>query len=120
MKKNIIKEKSFEFALLAIELNKRLMAEKEFVISKQILRSGTAVGALIREAEHAESTKDFIHKLSISLKEANETIYWLELLYNSQQIKIEYYTILHSKIEEILKILITIIKSCKQRIRIEN
>ncbi len=80
MKKNIIKEKSFLFALRVVNLYKYLCEKKEFVLSKQLLRSGTAVGALVREAEHAESKKDFIHKMAIALKEANETEYWIELL----------------------------------------
>ena len=81
MKENILKEKSFRFAIRIVELHKYLIkTQSEYTISKQILRSGTAIGALIREAEYAESTKDFIHKFSIGLKEANETKYWLDLL----------------------------------------
>jgi four helix bundle protein len=78
---NIIKLKSFDFALKIIDLSKKLLFEKkEYVLSKQILRSGTAIGALVRESEHTESRLDFIHKLSIAQKESNETQYWLELL----------------------------------------
>ena len=84
MKENIIKDKSFAFAIRIVNLYKYLVEEKRgFVLSKQLLRSGTAIGALTREAEHAESKADFIHKLSISLKEANETDYWLELLFQT-------------------------------------
>ncbi len=83
MKENIIKNKSFEFALRIIKLYKHLQSEKEYILSKQILRSGTSVGALVRESEHAQSTADFIHKLSIAQKEANESEYWLELLHQS-------------------------------------
>ncbi|MEP6628631.1 MAG: four helix bundle protein [Ginsengibacter sp.] len=84
MKDNVIKFKSFEFALRIVKLTKLLIEDKrEFVISKQLIRRGTAIGALIGEAEQAESKKDFIYKLSIGLKEANETEYWLELLYKS-------------------------------------
>ena len=76
MAENILKNKSFDFALRIIKLSQFLQQEQnEFVLSKQILRSGTAIGALVREAEHAESKADFIHKLAISLKEANETDY---------------------------------------------
>jgi len=76
MRENIIKEKSFNFAIRITKLYKYLIEEKkEYVTSKQLLRSGTAIGALIREAEQAESKADFIHKLSIALKEANETNY---------------------------------------------
>ena len=88
MKNNIIKDKSFVFSLRIIQLYKFLCEEKkEYVMSKQVLRSGTAVGALIRESEHAESKADFIHKMAIALKEANETEYWLELLFQSEYIE---------------------------------
>jgi four helix bundle protein len=83
MKKNVVKDKSFQFAIRIVNLSKFLIEKKEFVISKQILRSGTAVGALIRESEHAESKPDFIHKLSIALKEANESDYWIDLLFET-------------------------------------
>lgn len=85
MKDNVVKSKSFALALRIVKLSRFLQVDKkEYVLSKQVLRSGTAVGALIREAEHAESKADFIHKMSIALKEANETLYWLELLHQSE------------------------------------
>ena len=88
MKKNIVLDKSFAFAVRIVNLNKFLVAEKkEYVLSKQILRSGTAIGALIREAQQAESNADFVHKLSIALKEANETDYWLLLLSKTKYIE---------------------------------
>jgi four helix bundle protein len=81
MKENIIKKKSFDFAIRIVKLYQFLCAEKkEYVLSKQLLRSGTFVGAMLREAEHSESKADFIHKLAIAQKEINESIYWLELL----------------------------------------
>lgn len=86
MKKNIIKNKSFAFALRIVKLFKLLNKNSEHIMSKQLLRSGTAIGALVREAEHAESKADFIHKLSIALKETNETLYWIDLLYYSNDI----------------------------------
>jgi four helix bundle protein len=114
MKKNVIKEKSFEFALNIVQLNQFLISEKrEYVLSKQVLRSGTSIGALVRESEHAESKKDFIHKLSISLKEANETDYWLEILFRSSFIEEEIYLKLKNSILEILRILTSIIKTSK-------
>ena len=77
MKKNIIKDKSFDFAVRIVRLCQILVTDKnEFVLSKQLLRSGTSVGAMVREAEHAESKPDFKHKLSIAQKEINETIYY--------------------------------------------
>jgi len=116
MKENIIKDKSFDFALRIVKLNQYLVSEKkEFVISKQILRSGTSIGANIREGEHAESKADFIHKMSISLKEANETEYWLELLHKSEYIEDKMYNLLISDCSELLKILITIIKNTKKQ-----
>lgn len=79
MKENIIKTKSFAFAIRIVNLYKHLYSEKKkYVISRQLLRSGTSIGALVRESEHAERKADFVHKFSISLKEANETHYWIE------------------------------------------
>ena len=81
---NFIKEKSFRFAIRIVHLHKLLQYRSETVLSKQLLRSGTSVGALIRESEQAESRADFIHKLSIALKEADETEYWLALLHETE------------------------------------
>lgn len=88
MKPNILKDKSFLFAVRIINMCKFLSDnKKEFILNKQVLRSGTAIGALYREAEHAESKQDFIHKLSIAQKECNETIYWLDLLKTTNYIE---------------------------------
>jgi four helix bundle protein len=114
MKTNLIKNKSFDFALRIVKLYKYLKDKNEFVIGKQLLRSGTSIGALVREAEHAESKADFVHKLSIALKEANETDYWLELLFKSDFIDERLYNSLNSDNEEILKLLTAIIKSTKR------
>ncbi|MEZ4786566.1 MAG: four helix bundle protein [Flavobacterium haoranii] len=113
-KKNIIKEKTFEFAKEIVYLYKNLADNKEFVLSKQILRSGTSIGANVREAEHAQSKADFIHKLSIALKEANETEYWLDLLYETQYMTIEVFQNIKNKIVEILKLLTSIINTSKK------
>ena len=114
-KKNIIKEKSFVFAVEIVYLYKILVEKKEFVLSKQLLRSGTSIGANIREAEHAQSKADFIHKLSISLKEANETEYWLDLLYETKYLsEIEFQSI-KAKVIEILKLLTSIINTSKSK-----
>ena len=116
MSKNVILDKSFDFAVRIVNLNKYLVVErKEYVLSNQIIRSGTSVGALIREAQHAESNADFIHKLSIALKEANETDYWLLLLYKTNYIKEEQFTSLQSDIQELLKLLVSIVKSSKKK-----
>ena len=113
-KPNIIREKSFCFALRIIKLYKHLCSEqKEFVLSKQILRSGTSIGAMQRESEHAESKQDFIHKLSIAQKECNETLYWLELLYKSEYINETAYNSIYNDADEVIRLLTSIIKSTK-------
>ncbi len=120
MKENIVKIKSFEFALKIVKLCKSLVDQKkEYILSKQLLRSGTAIGALINEAEHAESKGDFIHKLSIGLKEANETEYWIELMYQSSTITEDEYQNIISDLKVLLKLLIAIIKTSKARIKIK-
>ena len=112
-KKNIVKEKSFLFAIEIVGLYKVLAERKEFVLSRQMLRSGTSIGANIREAEQAQSKADFIHKLSISLKEANETEYWLELLFETQYISESEFLNMKPKIMEVLKLLTSIINTSK-------
>ena len=115
MKENIVKDKSFAFALRVINLAKFLESKKrEFVLSRQVLRSGTAIGALVREAEHAESKADFIHKMSVALKEANETEYWLELLYKGKYMNEQSFSSIHSDNEELIKLLVKIVKSSKR------
>jgi len=90
MKENLLKNKSFSFAIRIVNLYKFLIIEKkEFVLSKQLLRSGTSVGAMIREAEFGQSKPDFIHKLSIAQKEANESQYWIELLFQTEYLTTE-------------------------------
>ncbi len=116
-KENIIKLKSFGFALKIIELSQFLIQnKKEFVLSKQILRSGTAIGALVRESEHAESKIDFIHKLAIAQKESNETQYWLELLISSWFADQEVWGNMLSENKEISRILVAIIVSFKKNL----
>lgn len=85
-KDNLVQVKSYAFALVIIELFKDLKSQREFIISKQVLRSGTAIGALVEEAIGAESSKDFIHKLAIAYKEARETKYWVRLLKDSKML----------------------------------
>ncbi len=114
-KKNVIKEKSFEFAKEIVYLYKVLADKREFVLSKQMLRSGTSIGANVRESEHAQSKADFIHKLSISLKEANETEYWLDLLYETNYLTDEEFLNLKNKNIEILKLLTSIINTSKNK-----
>ena len=106
---------SFAFAIRVVRLYKILCEErKEYVLSKQVLRSGTAIGALVRESEHAQSTADFINKLSIALKEANETEYWLMLLHEADYLtEVEYDSIIKD-CKELLRLLISIIKKTKE------
>lgn len=112
---NRVKELSFEFAIRIVKLTQFLEQEKKaYVLSRQLLKSGTAIGALVREAEHAESKADFIHKMAIALKEANETDYWVELLYQSQLLEKQGFDSIKSDIVELLKLLTAIIKSSKK------
>ena len=105
-RKNILKERSFLFSIRIIRLFQHLTeVKKEYIMSKQILRSGTSIGALVREAQNAESTKDFIHKLSISQKECDESIYWLELLKATDYLNEEEFSSLNNEATELLKML---------------
>ena len=110
--------KSYSFALEIIKLYKFLVNDqKEYVLSKQLLRSGTAIGALINEAEHAQSKADFIHKMNISLKEANETEYWIMLLKDSQYISEKQFEKIIEPSKELIRLLISIVKSSKESVR---
>ena len=116
--RNVVREKSFAFALRVVKLAKYLQEQKrEFVLAKQVLRSGTAIGALVREAEHAQSKADFINKMSIALKEANETDYWLDLLHQSDYVTSESHASIHPDIQELIKLLVSIVKTSKSRRR---
>ncbi len=116
MKENVLKDKSYKFAIRIVNLYKYLKKQHgEYIISQQLMRSGTAIGAAIREAEHAESTKDFIHKLNIGLKEANESQYWLDLLMAAGFITKEMYESLSKDCEELLKMLVASINTIKRR-----
>jgi len=114
-KNNVLIDKSFDFAVRIINLYKYLNeTKKEYVLSKQLLRCGTSIGANISESQQAQSRKDFISKLSIALKEANETVYWLKLLYKTQYLKQKEYDSIEKDIVEIIKILTSIIKTTKK------
>ncbi|WP_243844172.1 four helix bundle protein [Thermonema lapsum] len=118
VRENIVMNKSYAFALRVINLYKYLTSEKkEFVLSKQLLRSGTAIGALIKESEHAQSKADFISKMNIALKEANETAYWLHLLKDSDFISEKEFESIYSDSEELLKLLVSIVKSSKKNLK---
>jgi four helix bundle protein len=116
MTNNPIKLKSYSLAIRIVELYKRLSGERKgFVLSKQVLKSGTSVGANIREAIQAESKADFIHKMCIALKESSETEYWLELLRDTSYIDEPTFNSLHNDCEEASRLLTSIIKSSRQK-----
>ena len=112
MKGNIVAQKSKLFALRIINLYKYLTVEsQEFIISKQLLRSGTSIGANIAEAIRGESKADFYHKLNIALKEAGETAYWLELLFMSEYIDEKAYESISNDCDELIRLLVAITKT---------
>lgn len=112
MTQNIIGDKSFAFALRIVKLNKYLRTKKkEYVMSAQLLRCGTAIGALVRESGHAESRAEFVHKINAALKEANESEYWIDLLYYSEYMDERSYKSIHNDLAEILRLLDSIVKT---------
>ena len=114
MNKGKLKEKSFKFAVRIVNLYKYLCEDKkELVLSKQVLRSGTSVGAMVREAEHSESKADFIHKMAIAQKEINETIYWLELMCETKLLSGEEFESINLDAIELIKMLTSTIKTAK-------
>ncbi len=117
MKENVIKNKSFAFAIRVVKLYQYLQTKKkEYVLSKQLLRSGTSVGAMVREAEHSESKADFIHKLAIAQKEINESMYWLELLNATEYLSTEHFKSINVDAIEIIKLITSIIKTTKAKL----
>ena len=117
-KDSLLHAKSYAFALRVISMNRYLREEvQEFVLSKQILRSGTAIGALIRESEFAQSQADFINKLSIALKEANETDYWLNLLHDSQYINDISFDSMESDCGKLIALLVSSIRTVKNNMK---
>ncbi|RJP70839.1 MAG: four helix bundle protein [Ignavibacteriales bacterium] len=114
--KNLIQEKSFEFSIDIIKLYKNLISSNEFIISKQLLRCGTSIGANVEEALAVQSRKDFIAKISIASKEARETRYWLKLLQVSQLVKCEPENEIE-KIDELIRILTSIVKSSQEKLK---
>lgn len=114
MKNSVVLDKSMEFSIRIVNLYKYLCYEKkELVISKQLLRSGTSIGANLSEAKYAQSTNDFISKSSISLKETAETIYWLELLYKTGYLTEEQFSSINADATEMIKMLTSIVKTTK-------
>jgi len=117
---NVLKEKSFAFALHVVKLSQFLVVDKkEYVLSKQVLRSGAAIGALISEAEFAQSKPDFINKLSVGLKEANETYCWLKLLHEGKYISEPMFNSIQPQTKELIKLLVISIKTAKKTVKNE-
>ena len=115
-RRSIIEDLSFLFAIIIIKTYKCLVdKEKEYILSKQLVRSGTAIGALVREAQNAESTKDFIHKLSIAQKECDETIYWIDLLKITEYLNDTVSKDLTSEGMELLKMIKSAILTSKKK-----
>jgi four helix bundle protein len=115
IKDNVIEYKTYSFANRIVKAYRYLTKEhKEFILSKQLLRSGTAIGALVREAKFAQSKADFINKMSIALKEANETKYWLSLLYDNEYIDNPSFQSIFEEAKEVTAILVSIVKTTKE------
>jgi four helix bundle protein len=118
---SVLKTKSFAFAVRIINLFKYLKKKHgEYIISQQIIRAGTSIGALVREAEYAENSRDFVHKLYIGLKEANESIYWLELLYATGYIDKKMYESMEGDATKLLKMLISSVRTIKSGKPVSN
>lgn len=120
MKDSIVMKKSYAFALRTVKCCQYLQEKREYILSKQLLKSGTAIGALIMEAEHAQSTADFINKMNVSLKEANETGYWLRLLHDSDYLPDNIYASMDYDCTELIKMLISIVKTSKGKVKEKN
>jgi four helix bundle protein len=118
MAAGVTAKKSYEFALVIVKMGRKLSYRyNEYVLARQLIRSGTAIGALVREAEHAQSGADFLHKMNIALKEANETAYWLLLLRDSDLIELSEYRIANAYCEELIRLLASIVKTMKSRVQ---
>ena len=113
MKENAVKTKSFEFAVAVTQCCRELVERKEYVLSRQLLRAGTSIGANVREAVYANSRREFHYRLTISLRECSETMFWLELLQASHYIEGQKLDTLHRDARELLKILTSITKKTK-------
>ena len=117
MTESVIRTKSYAFAIRIVNAYKFLTdTRKEFVLSKQLLRSGTAIGALVAEAHHAQSSADFLNKMNIALKEANETSYWLSLLMDTGYLEQQVYDSISMDCSELIALLVSIVKTLKQSV----
>jgi len=121
MSHSIVAEKSFAFAVRIVNLYRFLCDEKrEYVLSKQLLRSGTSIGANLREALQAQGKRDFLSKISIALKEANESEYWIELLNATEYLNDKQKESIHADCNEIISLLVAIAKTTKKNLDAEN
>ncbi|MDR2626888.1 MAG: four helix bundle protein [Dysgonamonadaceae bacterium] len=120
MEKGITIKKSYEFAIRIVNLYKVLCQREEYVLSKQLLRSGTAIGALMYESEHAQSRADFINKINVALKEANESSYWILLLKDTEYITAIEYNSIMKDCKELIKLTASIVKTTKNKSNIKN
>ncbi|MFA6572406.1 MAG: four helix bundle protein [Bacteroidota bacterium] len=113
-KENVLKKKSYKFAIRIVKLSEYLRTKKnEFVLSKQILKSGTSIGALVREAEFAQSKADFVNKMSIALKEANETEYWINILKDTKYIDEKLFLSFLDDCNQLIALLVSSVKTSK-------
>ena len=115
MRENAIVEKSFEFAVRILKLSRHLRGKQEFELASQVLRSGTSIGANVREAQYAHSGDDFLAKMQIALKEASETMYWLALLHRGELLNESEHSSLSQDCEELLKMLVSVTKQIKEK-----
>lgn len=116
-----VHKKSYAFAIRIVKMVAYLReTKKEHVLTKQVLRSGTAIGALVREAEFAQSEADFINKLSIALKEANETDYWLQLLHDTEYMDDEAFSSIEDDCRELVALLVASINTMKRKLRVKS
>ncbi len=117
MRDSILKTKSYEFAIRIVKLTQYLQENRnEYVLSRQVMKSGTAIGALIREAEFGQSKADFINKMSIAFKESNETTYWLSLLYDTTYIDDKSFNSLKNDCLELISLLVSTVKTAKKNL----
>lgn len=114
-RESIIDVKSYDFAIKIVRAYQRItQTHKEFVLSKQLLRSGTSIGANVKEAEHAQSKADFLNKMNVALKEANETAYWLNILKDTEYLSTETFISLKQPCDELISILVRIVDTTKK------
>ena len=114
MKENVLCEKTLAFSVRIVNLHKFLTQKKEFVISKQLYKCGTSIGANVAEAQQAQSKPDFINKMNIALKEAYETVYWLRLIYATEYLQENAFESVMEDCEELVKLLTAIVKSARE------